>query len=141
MPGLGVSMNSSGYSATDDAALVQAGGLELLDVQTIELLRTVNALQRSRMQARHNQFELSLAQIANHDPADFYDPATRQLRKRFAWWPVVQRMSINDARALLEAERSLLDHIEAEHGAVSPVPSPAGPATPPHSPAASSPPA
>ena len=139
MPGLGVSMNSSGYSATDDATLLQAGGLELLDVQTIELLRAVNSMQRSSVEARHNQFELSLAVLTNHESSDFYDPATRQLKKRYEWWPYMQRQSINDAKAILAAEKALLSHLQIEQGAVSPAPSSAIPTTPPSSPAAPSP--
>ena len=114
MPGLSISMNNSSYSATDDATLLQAGGLELLDVQTIELLRTVNAMERSSMAERHNQFELSLVEITNREPGDFYEPATHQLRRRYQWWPYVQRRAIADAKTLLEAEKALLEHIEAE---------------------------
>ncbi len=130
MPGLGVSMNSSSYSATDDAALLQAGGLELLDIRTIELLRTVNSRQRSMMEARRNQFELSLAELTNHEQAEFYDPATHQLKKRYEWWPYVQRQSINDAKAILAAEKALLTHLQAEQGTLSPAPASAG-QTPP----------
>ena len=114
MPGLSISMNNSGYSATDDATLLQSGGLELLDVETIELLRTVNGMQRSIVAARRNQFELSVAEFVHLEPADFYDPATRQLKARYTWWPYVQRASVNDAKALLAAEKSLLVHLQSE---------------------------
>ena len=116
MPSLSVSMNNSSYSATDDATLLQAGGLELLDVRTIALLRTVNAMERASMAARHNQFELSLVEVANREPADFYDPATRRLKKRYEWWPYVQHRAIADAKALLEAEKTLLNHLKGERG-------------------------
>ena len=58
MPGLVIMFNNSSYSSTDDATLLQAGGLELLDVESLEMLRRVNADQRSLVAALHNQFEL-----------------------------------------------------------------------------------
>ncbi len=116
MPGLSVSMNSSTYSATDDATLLQAGGLDLLDVQTIELLRTVNVMERASMAERRNQFELSLAQLANVEPGDFYDPSTHRLKKRYEWWPYVQRRAILDAKERLVAAKALLNHIKAARG-------------------------
>ena len=130
MPGLSISMNNSSYSATDDATLLQAGGLELLDVQTIELLRNVNAMERAATVERHNQFELSLAELANHEPVDFYDPATRRLKPRYQWWPYIQRQAIEDAKARLAAQKALLGHVQAEQGFATPVPSPAGRTTP-----------
>lgn len=111
MPPLNIWAANSGYSTNDDAMLLQAGGLELLDVQTIELLRKVNNLQRSLTAARHNQFEQSLVELTNHEPADFYDPDTHQLRRRYAWYPPVQHRLIAEAKTLLAAEEALLNHL------------------------------
>ena len=66
MPPLNISFTDTGYSATDDATLLQAGGLELLDTQTIDLVREANTLERSLLAFTHDQFELSLAELANH---------------------------------------------------------------------------
>ncbi len=143
MPHLGIIFNNSGYSASDDATLLQAGGLELLDVETIELLRRVNAMQRSLVAAMHNQLELSLVELSNHTTADFYDPATHQLKKNYQWYPLVMHSGIHDAKEILAAEEDLLAHIHAlQHPGASkanPVPAPAGQPTPPRSPAPSSP--
>ena len=46
MPLLAISYSHTAYNATDDATLLQAGGLELLDVETLDRLREVNRLQR-----------------------------------------------------------------------------------------------
>ena len=113
MPGLGIVYTNSSYSASDDAALMQAGGLELLDIETIELTRKVNTLQRELVAATHNQFEVSLAELANHRNEDFYDPATRQLKPQYKWYPVVLRNVVRDARALLAAEEALLAHLRS----------------------------
>lgn len=51
MPPLGISSGSTVYGTNVDATLLQAGGLELLDVETLDRLREVNQLQHvsSRM--------------------------------------------------------------------------------------------
>ena len=66
------------------------------------------------MAERHNQFELSLVELANREPGEFYDPATHKLKRRYEWWPYVQHRAIADAKALLEAEKALLNHLKAE---------------------------
>ena len=113
MPHLGIPFTNSSYSASDDATLLQAGGLELLDVQTIELTRKVNTLERELVAATHNEFEVCLAELANHCDEDFYDPATRQLKPQYKWYPVVLRSVTRDARALLAAEELLLAHLRS----------------------------
>ena len=157
MPPIGISFIDSGYSPLDDAALLQAGGFELLDMQTVQLVREVNDLERSLLAFTHDQFEFRLTEIPNHDPADFYDEVSRydasthqdvvthRLKKRYEWYPRLQHATLASARTLLDAEEKLLAHLRAaQHpGApvVSPAPSPASQTTPPSSPAASSPPA
>ena len=143
MPPLGVSFTDTGYSASDDATLLQAGGLELLDMQTIELVRQVNTLERSLLAFTHDQFELSLVELANHSSEDFYDPATHQLKKRYDWYPQLRHSMLKQAKDLLTAEEKLLARLQANRGsrpgAVSPARSRAGQTTPSRSPAAPSP--
>ena len=142
MPQLAIVYTNSSYSATDDATLLQAGGLELLDMETVSLLKKVNNLQRTLLEATHNQFELSLAMLPNHDPEYFYDPATHQLKPQYRWYPYILRQTLSNANDAVAAEDELLAHLRAiRHPAAnsSPVPSPAGRTTPSRSPAASSP--
>ena len=113
MPSLGIVYTNSSYSASDDATLMQAGGLELLDIETIELTRKVNALEREVVATTHNQFEVCLTELANHRNEDFYDPVTHQLKPQYRWYPVVLRNVIRDARALLAAEEALLAHLRS----------------------------
>ena len=127
MPRLGIVYTNSSYSATDDATLLQSGGLELLDMRTVELLRKVDTLQRSLLEGTHNQFELSLATLTNHNSADFYDPATHQLKSEYRWYPAILRDTITNAKATVAAQEALLAHLRAiQKPAASPVPSPAG---------------
>ena len=113
MPHLGISYVNSSYSAVDDATLLQAGGLDLLDMQTIELTHKVNALERELDSATHNQFEVCLAELANHRNEDFYDPATRQLKPEYKWYPGLLHTVIGDAKTLLAAEEALVTHLRS----------------------------
>ena len=113
MPRLVIMFNNTSYSSTDDATLLQAGGLELLDLQSLEMLRQVNADQRSLVAALHNQFEISLVELANHEPADFYDPATHQLKRTYQWYPGAMHNVLASAREILGTEEKLLAHIRA----------------------------
>ncbi len=143
MPRLVIMFNNSGYSSTDDATLLQAGGLELLDLQSLELLRQVNQGQRSLVAALHNQFEISLVELANHESTDFYDPATHRLKKIYQWYPGAIHDALASAQEILATEEKLLAHLHAVRHAgeheFKRVPLPAGQTTPPSSPAASSP--
>jgi hypothetical protein len=114
MPHLGIEMTNPSYDASDDATLLQAGGLELLDVRTIELLRQKNDMQRSLVAAIHNNFEISLAELANHQSADFYDQNTHQLKPMYSWYPYVLTSVLNQAKALIVSEKELLAHIHSQ---------------------------
>ena len=123
MPHLGISYTNSSYSENDDATLLQAGGLDLFDVQTLALLRKVNTQERELVAATHNNYEACLTMLANHHNEEFYDPATRQLRPQYQWYPLVLHNLLHLARSLLEAENSLLAHLRSTPGAA-PAPGP-----------------
>ncbi len=124
MPHLGIVMTNPSYDASDDATLLAAGGLELLDVPSIELLRKVNEMQRALVATLHNGFELSLAELANHDSADFYDPATGKLKDRYKWVPYMEHNEVDQAKALIAAEKQLLVHLRALQNPPEAAPSP-----------------
>ena len=147
MPRLSIIYTNSSYSAVDDATLLQSGGLELLDMETVELLRKVDTLERSLLEGSHNQFELSLATLTNHNSDDFYDltTPTHQLKPQYQWYPAILRNTIATAKDALAAQEAPLAHIRSLRNPVappvapSPVPSPAAPATPSGSPTPSTP--
>ena len=116
MPPLAISSSSTAYSANDDATLLQAGGLELLDVETLDQLREVNQLQRSLVDALHTNFQLGLTMLSTHENADFYDPATKQLRRHYAWYPVIIHTLLKNGDDLLASEERFLALIRAKRG-------------------------
>ena len=113
MPHLGVSYGLSGYSASDDATLLQAGGLELLDAETLDAVRKVNELQRNLAESFHNNFELGIFLLGSREDEDFYDSATRQLRRQYKWYPAIMHSILKTAQELLAAEEKLLALIQA----------------------------
>jgi hypothetical protein len=113
MPRLGIVMTNPSYDASDDATLLAAGGLELLDVPSIELLRKINEMQRALVATIHNAFELSLAELTNRNPDDFYDLETKKLKERYQWVPYIEHNEIDQAKALVAAEKQLLAHLRA----------------------------
>ncbi len=78
------------YSPGDFATLLQSGGIQLLDLQTLTALRNDESVIRwelSRM-ARYQKLsdELNVPNL-DQDISFFYDPATKKLRKRFETYP------------------------------------------------------
>lgn len=117
-PSLGIQYSNASYSPSEDATLLQAGGLELLDVQTLESFRKVNTLERALNSLTHDQFQMELTMLGNQAGGEFYDPDTRQLRDHFKWYPVVLHEVLSTAEALLAAEQELLTRIQTNqhHG-------------------------
>src|SRR3954466_13004483 len=77
---------NSDYSATDVATLLQSGGYQLLDVKTLVALRRLESVLRGGISTMTHAQQLSDALIVPNLEQDiqfFYDPATKQLRKRF----------------------------------------------------------
>ena len=114
MPSLGISSSSTAYSANDDATLLQAGGLELLDVETLDQLREVNQLQRVLVDALHTNFQLQLTLLSTHESTDFYDPNTKQLRRHYAWYPVATHLLLKSGDDLLASQERFLTLIRAK---------------------------
>ncbi|HEV2803680.1 MAG TPA: hypothetical protein VGW57_02000 [Chthoniobacterales bacterium] len=87
MPPLKPFFFNSDYSATDVATLLQSGGYQLLDVNTLVALRELEGVLRGGVNTMQHAQQLSDALIVpnlDQDITFFYDPATKQLRKRFA---------------------------------------------------------
>ena len=98
-------------------ALLQAGGLEVLDVKTIVALRKAESAIRAGLSRMAHDERLSDQLIVPNLDAEisfFYDPVTRQLRKRFNFYLPAQRAI---AQLFYEEERAnqiLLEQIQAE---------------------------
>jgi hypothetical protein len=108
---------TSGYSATDTAALLQSGGYQLLDIKTIFAVRRVEEVARNGLGDINHAMKLSDELIVpnlDQDISFFYDPETKQLRKRYADYPKALEMVDQFFDDYLKALTALLDRIKAE---------------------------
>ncbi|PYK12102.1 MAG: hypothetical protein DME65_05090 [Verrucomicrobia bacterium] len=105
------------YSPSDLATMLQSGGVQLLDVQTLRALRSDESVIRwglARM-ARYQKLSDDLI-VPNLDKeiSFFYDPATRKLRKQFEIYPKALEARVNFANELERTHTELLKQIQAE---------------------------
>ncbi|MBV9007679.1 MAG: hypothetical protein JO354_00720 [Verrucomicrobia bacterium] len=90
MPRLGAFSFTTDYSPSDVAALLESGGYQLLDVKTVVTLRKLESVARAGLNDINHFQKLSDELIVpnlDQDITFFYDPVTKQLRKRFAAYP------------------------------------------------------
>src|SRR5436305_714323 len=86
MPPLRPFVFTTDYSPGDFATLLQAGGIELLDVKTLTALRNDESVIRwgfSRIERYQKLSDELMVPNLDQDISFFYDPATKTLRKRF----------------------------------------------------------
>jgi hypothetical protein len=117
MPPLRPFVFTTDYSPGDFAALLQSGGIQLLDLETLTALRNDETIIRwglSRM-ARYTKLSDELiVPNADQDVSFFYDPATRKLRKRFDFYPEALDATVQFANELERTHTALLKQIQAE---------------------------
>jgi hypothetical protein len=117
MPPLPPFVFTTDYSPGDFAALLQSGGIQLLDLETLTALRNDETIIRwglSRM-ARYTKLsdELIVPNI-DQDISFFYDPTTTKLRKRFEFFPEALDATVRFANELERTHTELLKLIQAE---------------------------
>src|SRR6266496_6771876 len=105
------------YSPSDLATMLQSGGVQLLDVQTLRALRNDESVIRwglARM-ARYQKLSDELI-VPNLDQnfSFFYDPATKKLRKQFEIYPEALQATVKFANDLEHTHTELLKRIQAE---------------------------
>ncbi len=104
------------YNASDLATLLQSGGVEVLDVETITALRNDESVIRwglSRM-ARYQQLSDALiVPNLDQDISFFYDPATKKLRKRFQIYPDALNAVVEFQHELDRTHSELLKQLQA----------------------------
>ena len=117
MPPLEPFVFTTDYSPTDWATILQSGGVQLLDVQTLMAVRNDESVIRwglSRM-ARYQQLSDTLiVPNLDQDISFFYDPATKKLRKRFEIYPQGLEATVKFANELERSNSELLKRIQAE---------------------------
>ena len=105
------------YSPGDFAALLQSGGIQLLDLETLTALRNDETIIRwglSRMTRYTKLSDELIVPNLDQDISFFYDPATKKLRKRFEIYPQALDARVKFANELERTHTELLKRIQAE---------------------------
>jgi hypothetical protein len=105
------------YNPGDFATMLQAGGFQLLDLETLTALRNDEAVIRWGLQRMARYQKLSDELIVpnlDQDISFFYDPATKKLRKRFEIYPEALQETVTFANELEQTHTELLKQIQAE---------------------------
>jgi hypothetical protein len=105
------------YTPGDFATWLQAGGIQLLDLETLTALRNDESVIRwglARL-ARYQKLSDELI-VPNLDQeiSFFYDPATKKLRKRFEIYPEALDATVKFANELERTHTELLKRIQAQ---------------------------
>jgi hypothetical protein len=105
------------YSPSDLATVLQAGGVQLFDVQTLKALRDDESVIRwglARMTRYQKLSDELIVPNLDQDISFFYDPATKKLRKQFEIYPKALEARVNFANELERTHTKLLQRIQAE---------------------------
>jgi len=105
------------YSPSDLATMLQSGGVQLLDVQTLRALRSDESVIRwglARMGRYQKLSDELIVPNLDQDISFFYDPATKKLRKQFEIYPDALQANVKFANDLERTHTELLKQIQAE---------------------------
>ena len=117
MPPLRPFVFTTDYSPGDFAALLQSGGIQLLDLETLTALRNDETIIRwglSRMTRYTKLSDELIVPNLDQDISFFYAPATKKLRKRFEFYPEALDATVKFANELERTHTELLKRIQAE---------------------------
>ena len=105
------------YSPSDLATMLQSGGVQLFDVQTLKALRSDESVIRwglARMARYQKLSDDLIVPNLDQDISFFYDPATKKLRKRFETYPEALQATVKFANDLERTHTELLKRIQSE---------------------------
>ena len=105
------------YSPGDFATMLQSGGNQLLDLETLTALRNDESVIRwglSRMARYQKLSDELIVPNLDQDISFSYDPATKKLRKRFEIYPEALQANVKFANDLERTHIELLKRIQAE---------------------------
>jgi len=117
MPSLRPFVFTTDYSPTDWATMLQSGGVQLLEVQTLMAVRNDESVIRwglSRMAWYQKLSDELIVPNLDQEISFFYDPATKKLRKRFEIYPEALDARVKFANELERTHIKLLERIQAE---------------------------
>jgi hypothetical protein len=105
------------YNPADIATLLQSGGIELLDIKTLTVLREMETDVRTDLSTLAHFEKLSDEMIApnlDQDISFFYDPATKKLRRRFEKYPDGLQATVKLFHDMERTQTDLLRQVQAE---------------------------
>src|SRR6266446_5484817 len=105
------------YSPIDWATMLQSGGVQLLEVQTLMAVRNDESVIRwglNRMAWYQKLSDELIVPNLDQDISFFYDPATKKLRKRFEMYPEALQATVKFANDLERTHAELLKRIQSE---------------------------
>jgi hypothetical protein len=117
MPPLQPFVFTTDYSPGDIAALLQSGGVQLLDVKTLVALRELESVIRWGVNDMERYQRLSddlIVPNLDQDISFFYDPITKKLRKRSEIYPEALEARVKFAHDLDRTKTELVNRIQAE---------------------------
>src|SRR6187397_1652998 len=117
MPPLQPFVFTTDYSPTDWATMLQSGGVQLLDVNTLMAVRYDESVIRwglNRMAWYQKLSDELIVPNLDQDISFFYDPATKKLRKRFEIYPDALAANVQFANELERTHIKLFKRIQAE---------------------------
>jgi hypothetical protein len=117
MPPLHPFVFTTDYSPGDFATILQSGGIQLLELETLTALRKDESVIRWGLSGMARYQKLSDELIVpnlNQDISLFYDPTTKKLRKQFEIYPEALQATVKFANDLERTHTALLKQIQAE---------------------------
>jgi uncharacterized protein YukE len=117
MPALRPFVFITDYTPGDFATWLQAGGIQLLDLDTLTALRNDESVIRwglARMARYQKLSDELIVPNLDQDSSFFYDPASKKLRKRFEIYPEALQETVKFANELERTHTALLKQIQAE---------------------------
>jgi len=105
------------YSPGDFATMLQSGGNQLLDLETLTALRNDESVIRWGLAGMARYQKLSDELIVpnlGQDISFFYDPVTKKLRKQFEIYPEALQANVKFAKDLERTHTEFLKRIQAE---------------------------
>ena len=117
MPPLHPFVFTTDYSPGDFATILQSGGIQLLELETLIALRKDESVIRWGLSGMARYTKISDELIVpnlNQDISFFYDPTTKKLRKQFEIYPEGLQATVKFANDLERTHTALLKQIQAE---------------------------
>jgi hypothetical protein len=117
MPALRPFVFITDYTPGDVAIWLQGGGIQLLDLETLNALRNDESVIRwglARMARYQKLSDELIVPNLDQDNSFFYDPGTKKLKKRFEIYPEALEERVKLADDLERTHTDLLKQIQAE---------------------------